>query len=282
MADTSDRKLPLSNKSNQIIVLTFLLLAFILLNSTNRIEQTTLPIWKNNALYSNLFFKDEVPEEYREYHTFSASVINGSFPYIRETSVSSPDTAWATIGDLDFLALKLKKAIRGKDIMYLYSESFGLYNILSKNNESIDGYTISRLTAASYVEVHGYRFVVYSGGEKYFIFCIKNIDAVVDSIETSVGVLDVVIKESNYNVSGLDAIEAVLQMRYFEKIYRIEARTRSGGELENGTMIDAKVWLLSIFVSPPKGLSGSIVRALVDVNTGKVYDITMWTWVTDT
>ena len=93
MADISKRG-PLSSiGSSRIIVLTYLLLAFILVNSMNPIEETSPLIWKYKAWYDNLFYRDEVPEEYREYIQFSARVVNRSFPYVAKTSYPSADTA---------------------------------------------------------------------------------------------------------------------------------------------------------------------------------------------
>jgi hypothetical protein len=86
------------------------------------------------------------------------------------------------------------------------------------------------------------------------------------------------IEEADYNVSGREAVDIVLNMRNFEKIYRIEAFPSSRMRLGNGTRIDKRVWWLNIFVSPPEGIGGNIFNAFVDVNTGEVYDLYMVHW----
>jgi hypothetical protein len=279
MDDTSERETPSSNRSSQIIVLSFLLLAFILLYSTNQIEETGPLVWKHNVWYEKLFYRDEVPEEYREYIQFSARVINRSFPYIAETSYPSSDTASTEIGLKGFLALeRLEPSDDNVSRYFIYSEVFGLYDVPRRLNESISGITMSDLLLADYVEVSGYSFLVSSGPTTlHRIFCILDLEAVysVGATRPEVGVF---IEEANYTVSGQEAVDIVLDMRNFEKIYKIEAFPSSRMRLGNGTRIDKRVWWLNIFVSPPEGIGGNIFNAFVDVNTGEVYDLYMVHW----
>jgi hypothetical protein len=272
----------LSNRSNQILLLAFLILGFILLYSSNQEVETGPPVWKSDVYYDNLFYRDEIPEEYRIYIQFSARVINRSFPYIEETGTSG-DTTWVAIGLKEVLGLITSEILDdGVSRFILYSESFGLFDIPAKMNNSVDGRPVSKLIDADYVEVSGYRFDVSSGRTRYSIFCIKNVIELVYSIETSRGNVDVVIDEADYPVSGRDAIDLVLDMMDSRKIFKIETFSKSSGRLLNGTKISKKVWWVHVYVTPPERLSGSFFEAFVDVNTGEVYELHMISWATDT
>ncbi len=277
MADASKQETTSLNRSSQIIVLSFVLLAFILLYSTNQIEETSPLVWKRNVWYEKLFYQDEVPEEYREYHTFSARVINRSFPYIAETSVSQ-GTASSQLGLKGFLVLeRLVPSDGNVSLYYIYSEDFGLYDIPRRLNESIIGITMSDLLLADYVEVSGYSFIVSSGSDLYRIFCILDLEAFFTI--TSGNNVEVYIEEANYTVSGQEAVDKVLNMSGYEVSYRIRAVTSSSGELENGTVIDEMVWLVGIYVTPPDRLGGAILHGIVDVHTGKVYEVSYIDWI---
>ena len=281
MADASKKETSSLNRSSQIIVLSFVLLAFILLYSTNQIEETSPLVWKRNVWYEKLFYRDEVPEEYREYHTFSASVINRSFPYIYETSVSQ-GTASSQLGLKGFLALeRLDPSDDNVSLYYIYSEDFGLYDIPRRFNESISGITMSDLLLVDYVEVSGYSFLVSSGPTTlYRIFCILDLEAFFTI--TSGNDVEVYIEEANYTVSGQEAVDKVLNMSGYEVSYRIRAVTSSSGKLENGTVINEMVWLVGIYVTPPERSGGRILHGIVDVHTGKVYEVSFIEWISST
>ncbi len=277
MADASKQETSSLNRSSQIIVLSFVLLAFILLYSTNQIEETSPLVWKRNVWYEKLFYRDEVPEEYREYHTFSARVINRSFPYIAETSVSQ-GTASSQLWLKGVLVLeRLVPSDGNVSLYYIYSEDFGLYDIPRRLNESISGITMSDLLLADYVEVSGYSFIVSSGSDLYRIFCILDLEAFFTI--TSGNNVEVYIEEANYTVSGQEAVDKVLNMSGYEVSYRIRAVTSSSGELENGTVINEIVWLVGIYVTPPERLGGRILHGIVDVHTGKVYEVSFIAWI---
>ena len=278
MADASKKETSSLNRSSQIIVLSFLLLAFILLYSTNQIEETSPLVWKSNVLYDNLFYRDEVPGEYREYIQFSARVINRTFPYIKQWI--DEGTSWVDWGLKDVLALeRLEPSDDNVSRYYIYSEDFGLYDIPGKLNESINGITMSDLLLADYVEVSGYSFLVSSGPTTlHRIFCILDLEAVFP-IETTVNDVKVIIEEADYNVSGREAVDKVLNMSGYDYGYRIWAVTSSSGKLENGTVINEMVWLVDIYVTPANRMGGTIVHGIVDVHTGKVYDMYLIGWI---
>jgi len=139
---------------------------------------------------------------------------------------------------------------------------------------------MSRLLEADYVEVSGYSFLVSSGPNTlHRIFCILDLEAVY-SVGTSGNDTEVFIEEANYTVSGREAVEIVLNMSAYDSGYRIEAVTSSSGRLENGTVINEMVWRVGIYVTPPDRLGGTIIHGLVDVHTGKVYDVYLIGWLT--
>ena len=90
----------------------------------------------------------------------------------------------------------------------------------------------------------------------------------------------VFIEEANYTISGQEAVDKVLNTSGYEVGYRITAVTSSSGELENGTVINEMVWLVGIYVTPPDRLGGTILHGIVDVHTGKVYEVSLIGWIT--
>jgi hypothetical protein len=137
---------------------------------------------------------------------------------------------------------------------------------------------MSDLLLADYVEVSGYSFLVSSGPNTlHRIFCILGLEAVF-SIETTVNDVKVIIEEADYNVSGREAVERVLNMSGYDYGYRIWAVTSSSGKQENGTVINEMVWLVDIYVTPANRMGGTIVHGIVDVHTGKVYDMYLIGW----
>jgi len=207
-------------------------------------------------------------------------VINRTFPYV-EAMGTDEDVSWVAWGLKDVLALeRLEPSDGNVSRYYIYSEDFGLYDIPRRLNESINEITMSRLLEADYVEVSGYIFLVSSGPNTlHRIFCVRDLVAVF-SIETIVENVEVFIEEANYTVSGQEAVELVLNMSAYDSGYRIEAVTSSSGRLENGTVINEMVWRVGIYVTPPERLGGTIIHGIVDVHTGKIYDVYPIGWIT--
>jgi hypothetical protein len=250
---------------------------FIFIYSVNQIEKASLPVWKHNVVYDNLWYTDDIADEYKEYMELSAKVVNSTFPYIKETR-SSGDVSVIVIDSKDFLTLETLNQSDEISRYYIYSESFGLYDVPSRLNESISGIPMSDLLLADYVEVYGYTFIVTYRAELYHIFHILDLEAVFSEGATS-NKVDVFIEEANYTVSGQEAVDKVLNFSGYELGYRIRAVTSSSGEMENGTVINEMVWLVGIYVTPPERLGGTILHGIVDVHTGKVYEVSFIAWI---
>ena len=243
MADTSER----------IISLSFIILMFIAIQSTGTPESTRLEIITDKQEYAigekvkstfYIYNPNPVPIKVEPYNIFEVDVFLNDIP---QDGAFTADTLW---------------------------ESGAMITIPAESRHKIDDMTFVANEAGNFTINLSIRVRNdFAGGARHTVLILEPEEgATGNSVE-------VYIEEANYTVSGQEAVDNVLKLSGYEVGYRIRAVTSSSGEMENGTVINEMVWLVGIYVTPPDRMVGTILHGIVDVHTGKVYEVSFIAWI---